>query len=366
MKRATQTKSIGNQRGVALVITLLMLSVVTVVAVAFLALSRRERSSVTGTISQRDARFASDSGLERAKAQITAAIQGSANMLAVDYSVSRSFINPLGFQPGVSSFTNVSYVYANGQQLNIGDFLQNLTNLWYDPPVPVFVRPNRTGTPPASEFRYFVDLNRNGAFETNGYFLPLDNAGQPIGTEPSFFVGEPEWIGVLEKPNLPHSANNRFIGRYAYIIVPVGKTLDLNFIHNLSQQRAGQGNGSGQGAVNYERFVRNEGFGTYEINLAAFLYALNTNLYPVPVPYSYALGPNGPVSQGDAFRDARSFLEYRYIGDYNQNFDSVQAIFGATNAPRFATDRIDGLAHDQTNPEDDPLWAWPGADRPPD
>src|SRR5207247_3349502 len=112
-------------------------------------------------------------------------------------------------------------------------------------------------------------------------------------------------------------AKNRFIGRYAYFILPIGKTLDVKFTHNLSQ-RAVQANG--QGAPNYERFVRNQGFVTYEINLAAFLYALNTNLYNGPAPaYSYVLAANGPITQGDAFRDARSFLDYRYHRAYNPN-----------------------------------------------
>src|SRR5436305_1222854 len=62
----------GRRRGVALVVTLIMLSVITVVAVTFLAMSRRERSSVTQTLNSTDAKTMADAALERAKGQIMA------------------------------------------------------------------------------------------------------------------------------------------------------------------------------------------------------------------------------------------------------------------------------------------------------
>src|SRR6184192_3628237 len=64
----------SKQRGVALVITLIMLSVITVMAVAFLALSRRERASVVHSQATIDAELAASSGLERAKAEILGSI----------------------------------------------------------------------------------------------------------------------------------------------------------------------------------------------------------------------------------------------------------------------------------------------------
>ena len=45
-------------------------------------------------------------------------------------------------------------------------------------------------------------------------------------------VGDPEWIGVLQRPDQPYGPNNPFVARYAFIAVPVGNTLDLNAIHN--------------------------------------------------------------------------------------------------------------------------------------
>ena len=336
------------QRGVALVVTLLMLSVITVTAVAFLALSRRERISVTQTVDIADARFMADIGLERAKGQFTAPIIATTNMQAGGLIVSRSYINPAGFQAGVSSPFNVSYVYPTGQPLNPNDFLQNITNLLLDPRVPVYVRTNSPGQPPASEFRFYLDLNRNGIYDTNGFFFPVDDLGQRVGTNTLFFVGDPEWIGVLEKPNLPHAANNRFIGRYAYIVVPIGKALDLNYIHNQSQPPA-------LGGVPFPgRFYRNQGFGTYEINLAAFLTALNTNIYAWADYYYQGLAG----CTGNAFLDALDLVRYRYQGNY---LDTVGALFGP-NAPIFSGDMIDGLAHDETLSRDDlPAGFWPGA-----
>ena len=49
-----------SQRGVALVITLIMLAVVTLMAITFLAVSRRERSAVAVTEEQNTSRLMAD------------------------------------------------------------------------------------------------------------------------------------------------------------------------------------------------------------------------------------------------------------------------------------------------------------------
>ena len=58
------------QSGVALVITLIMLSVITLIAVAFLLLSQRERASVSSTMVATEAELMTSSGLEASKAYI--------------------------------------------------------------------------------------------------------------------------------------------------------------------------------------------------------------------------------------------------------------------------------------------------------
>src|SRR6516225_7454361 len=60
----------SRESGVALVITLIMLSVITFMAIAFLVLSRGERSSVGTATDQSLARLASDTALERAQVEL--------------------------------------------------------------------------------------------------------------------------------------------------------------------------------------------------------------------------------------------------------------------------------------------------------
>jgi hypothetical protein len=179
--------------------------------------------------------------------------------------------------------TNVSYAYPDGTPLprtgpNADDFNQNLANLFYDPRPPVFVTNRQTGV---ADFRYYLDLNRNSRFDTNG-FLPVISPlggfydtngnypplrGVPIAT--NFFVGDPEWIGVLERPDQPHSSSNRFTARFAWIAIPAGKTLDLNSVHNQTKMLNPR----------FDGFLRNMGVAPFEMNLAGFLADLNTNLW---------------------------------------------------------------------------------------
>ncbi len=297
----------NSQRGVALVITLIMLAMVTVMAVLFLGISRRERSSVTVSASLIDAKNAADSGQARALSEIIARITAQSNLFAYDFLVSTNFINPNGFRPGLTSLTNVSYVYAgNGQPLNRdADIRQNQVNLFYDPRPPVFVVTNLTNG--ASEFRFYLDLNRNGRFDTNGPQFVFNTNGVRVGF--TNLVGDPEWIGIPEHPDWPHSPSNRFIARTAFVVVPAGKTLDINYIHNNARNLI-------PGPTPQIGYVRNQGVGPWEINLAAFLRDLNTNVWNAPGSYTY----NPPVAKqqlggvgGFAFSDALSILTNRYV-----------------------------------------------------
>ena len=210
---------LSSQRGVALVVTLILLSVITIIAVAFLAVSRRERASVTGSADLVTAEQAAGGALERCRAQILASTIAHTNPLAQELTVSRNFINPGGYRRlGNVDPTNVNYVEANGQPLgNADEMARHAANLLYDPRAPVFIATNRSpGNTDPLEFRFYVDLNRNGRFDTNGVLEVLDDNRRPIiaGNMPltNFFVGDPEWIGVLERPNqpaLPHQPIHR-------------------------------------------------------------------------------------------------------------------------------------------------------------
>ncbi len=83
----------------ALVITLIMLSVITFMAVTFLALSRRERGAVATYRDQTIAREAAAAALERAKAELIARILTTTNVSDFGLLVSTNYINPLGFAP---------------------------------------------------------------------------------------------------------------------------------------------------------------------------------------------------------------------------------------------------------------------------
>ena len=116
------------------------------------------------------------------------------------------------------------------------------------------------------------------------------------------FIGDPEWIGVLEYPDKPHSDSNRFVGRYAYIAVPEGKTLDINHIHNNVR--------SSDLELNPLGYLRNHGIGSWELNLAAFLRDLNTNAWR---SYIYTLSQSQIQTRGDSFESAAGILGHRYF-----------------------------------------------------
>src|SRR3954470_2225407 len=130
-----------SEKGMALVITLMMLAIVTFMAVVFLSLSRRERSNVKIIEEQTTARLMADAAQERAKAdmighmnnvaeqfmaqaanapqygkaadqQHVAAANGAVQraLFAYDLRVSKNFINQSGFrkQDGANPW-NVSY-----------------------------------------------------------------------------------------------------------------------------------------------------------------------------------------------------------------------------------------------------------------
>jgi hypothetical protein len=329
-----------SQSGVALVITLIMLSVITLIAVAFLALSQRERSSISSTMTATEAEQMANTAADRAKADILAQMtsfittninqQGQLTRLALGPDLSVSVAGP--------------YTYTNPPNMGSADY-QVLTNLLYDPPPPVF-NTNRTGN---YEHIGYLDLNRNGRFDPTGYFPVLDSAGNPTG-ETNFFIGDPQWIGVTARPNEPHSSSNRFIGRYAYLIVPAGRTHDIDYIHNDALQRGNAG------------FARNQGHGTWELNLAAFLADLNTNQTA-----QYGWGDYRPDFTGIAFDSAFEMLRYRYRDAPARTAQDFFASAGLPAGTLFSDDGIDQYGDGNTVnglDNDNPNNPWPGASNP--
>jgi hypothetical protein len=336
------------QRGVALVITLIMLAVVTFMATAFLTLSRRERGAVKTTTDQTTAGLMAQMASDHAIAQTVGSILARSNLFLYDLMVSTNFINPAGFRSGLVHPTNVSYYRPDGSPItnNISDMLVNLGNLQYLPRPPVYYpQVNSNNVFVGNDFRFFYNLNRNNAnigtiddpvyiaiFEETGSLMVTNNLNRPAGIS-NTFVGDPQWIGVLERVDSPHSPSNRFIGRYAFITLPAGKTLDLNYVHNQAKSQL-----RSPSAKNARTFSRNQGVGAWEINLGAFFRDLNTNIWRT---YSYNPAPdqlNGADGEF-AFEDAYWLIRYR-ANELNNPANSIQEIF-KPNASRLQQDGID-------------------------
>ena len=356
----------ASRRGIALVITLLMLSVVTITAVAFLAVSRRERASVATYAEQIDARFVADAGLNHAQGRLTSRMAARTNRLAYGgFLVSTNYINPY-FELGLSFLdnrnyrllTNVAYYRTNGTpyfDLSTAggrqDYAGMLGNLYYDPRPPVFVQTNRNPAR-ALDFRYYLDLNRNGQFETNGVQWQRDRLGRTNGLTMEWMWGDPEWIGLLQNPDVPHSGTNRFVGRFAYVVVPASRALDVNFFGNDAKRlHLGQAlPPTNQSNVLLESgYIRNQGVGAWEINPAGFLAELNTNIW-LATANSYRFRTNMTQgSTGLAFSDAerlRRFRQENFQPASAQNFyavDSGQPDFTAINN-LFRRDFVDGYS----------------------
>ncbi|MDA7915763.1 hypothetical protein N9B94_00840 [Verrucomicrobia bacterium] len=323
------------EEGIALISTLLMLSMVTFVAVAFLSLSRRERATVTVVKNITDARMMADTAKDRAISDIMSDLISQTNRFRYDIRNSRFYQRPGGFVSGEVSPTNANFSYSGGVRLDSADLLINIGNLFFDPRVPVVV--DLDGDRRGDEFRHYLDFNRNGRFEWTGTFEGTNNAGAPLGYQERFF-GDPQWIGVLEQPDRVHSKTNKFVGRYSYIAIPISKTLDLNTIHNNGKQISNS----------QEGFTRNHGVGPWEIDLAGFLAELNTNGWD-RTGFDYIYETNsGFSSSGDAFRHAHLLSSHRYNSGTNTTPDygrlaTLEDVFGSAGGGLLALDHMDQL-----------------------
>ncbi len=268
------------EQGIALVITLIMLSVTLVMAVAFLALANRERRKASTTADQTTARLAADTAVSYAQAQIAANLFSglrngvSSNAYNLRLLVSTNYINPAGFTRGSSNPTNVNYehIYGSAAPLAAADFEQNVANLYYLPRAPVMTTIDSNN--PAG--RFYLDLNQNGRFETNYFGLDLDSQGNVLPGQPYLHTGDPEWIGVLQHPDQPHSADQPF-HRPLRFHRPAGGKFTGHKLHPQSgDQQERQFRHQQRVADDY---LRNQGVGSWEINLAAFLADLNTNMW---------------------------------------------------------------------------------------
>jgi hypothetical protein len=351
---------------VALVITLILLSVITFMAITFLVVSRGEKSTVGSVTEQTTARLGAEQALEMAQSAMLVQMLAFSNSIPnVGLLVSTNYINPWGFDKSVgASLTNVSYNYhLGGAPLgNFQDVCQNIANLFYLPRVPVFMTNRIFGS---NQFAYYLDLNRNGRFEASGLVGLTNNFGNAIpngtnGFATNFVMGDPQWVGILERGNytpglynfqlqratfpvgMAHSADNLFISRYAYVVIPTSQALDINHMHNYAK-----GPQLGSFVMGPDGFWRNQGVGSWEINLAAFLADLNYNYWNNSnAPYAYNTSfPVFQANTGTAFDDAVALLRYRYGHSWRPPpgglLPDVQQNFGPGSQGLFSRDFVD-------------------------
>src|SRR5688572_20180648 len=101
------------EAGVALVITLILLAVITFMAVTFLVISNSQKAAAGTAQQQTVARLAAGNATERCVADYVARIIATSNAFNAGLFVSQSFSNPDGFDPltPVNPLTNVNFLY---------------------------------------------------------------------------------------------------------------------------------------------------------------------------------------------------------------------------------------------------------------
>src|SRR5689334_15423675 len=83
----------GSRRGVALVLTLIMLAIITIVTVVFLATARRNRQSTSLRREQSGAEFAGDAAYQRAMGEVITRMLHDTNLLSFEFFVSAPSTN---------------------------------------------------------------------------------------------------------------------------------------------------------------------------------------------------------------------------------------------------------------------------------
>ena len=188
---------IHSQHGVALVITLILLAVITTLAIAFLALTYRETAAVDSMARTTDSELACESAQQRARAEILAPF---ARNDTNKFNWATNGIETMGpdFMVSVGWHTNRLFDDPSTPGVN------ELTNQFLNPTPPVFVNTNRSGGPQGPfEDRFYLDLNRNRYFEDSGYARNIE-VGRFGTNEINWRVGDPQWIGILQDPRRPH------------------------------------------------------------------------------------------------------------------------------------------------------------------
>ncbi len=340
-----------------------MLSLITFTAVVFLAVTMREKDAVLVSEDMMDAKTLAEVGLMEAEVRVASGMLARKNISDYDLMVSETTVpSPLisATPPPESSLSVIS-------------------NLIYDARPPVYVQTNENASLPWKH-SFYLDFNRNGHFEPTGWLEETNDAGVAMGIT-NYYVGDPQWIGILqfsiptnnvaERP--AHSRTNKFVGRVAYMVMPYGKSLDINYLHNSAKKLNPTMPGKTDG------YRRNQGVGTYELNGAAFLADLNTNVWSaanywttlnaIAAPYYEYFTNLTTTNLGLAFIDAEALLSYRYNANYD-NLNSLNNLYGNPATTVLTNDLVDHYIRHPlmmtqlrlpTNDFDNTTLSWPGS-----
>ena len=217
----------SQQRGAVLVVALMMLAMITFLVVAFVGFARFERSSVSAAMRRTEAGFLMGDALALAQKRAIEDIALVSNNAA-----------------GPASLRGLMVSRRN--PMRQGDW------------APVYIDTDNDGVQDLNS----TYLNLNAEINAGGMGDPYFQSTVPARG----IVGDPEWLGVLADPTKPHSVNNRYLARMAYMTVPVSRALSLRYNHFITNW----------GALDQ---VRGEGEDARSLDLAAPLYHIDPVLF---------------------------------------------------------------------------------------
>ena len=280
-------------RGVVLVVTLIMLAMITFLVVAFVGFARFERASVIAAMERTQSRFdaISNTGdvaedvlrLMRANKEGGMFVSGR-QVNALDVPLFRDTTGD-GLHDQLSAFLDIN-TSTNSVGVLVGKSVKVVS--------PQSSHFGKTGvvTQVGGRGASLMMVVEEPVNETIVVSIS-DVAGiryQPLGTNNitgELQLGDPHWIGMLENPGSPHGPKNHFIGRRAFIATPLSEGLNISINFN-----------SYKGTNSLNGFMRRQG-APDQVNLAAALAAIDPRFFRYD-RYS-STGFSSPNSSPSAF-----------------------------------------------------------------
>ena len=286
----TNTRS---DRGVVLVVALIMLAMITFLVVAFVGFARFERSSVIAAMERTQSRFdaISNTGdvaedvlrLMRANKEGGMFVSGR-QVNSLEVPLYRDTTGD-GLHDRLSSFLDIN-TSTNSVGVLVGKSVKVVS--------PQSSHFGKTGVVTqvgggGGALRMVVEKPVKESI-----VVSVDDVDgfryQPLGTNNitgELQLGDPHWIGMLKDSASPHGPQNHFIGRRAFMATPLSEGLNISGNFN-----------SYKGTNSLNGFIRRQG-APDQVNLAAALAAIDPRFFRYD-RYS-ATEPSSPISSPSAF-----------------------------------------------------------------